>query len=114
MLIRANTVCESKDGADQLRGNQPAEQHFCFRYIGTPCSMIPLLPKPEISSLWFNDCTARFESGLVGNAEDRFCCDPAHMKCENSHSMSPFMRKPVFGVSGKIRHKLGCTTTEDG
>ena len=28
----------------------------------------------------------------------------------NSH----FMRKPVFGVSDKVKHKKGCTTTEDG
>ena len=24
------------------------------------------------------------------------------------------MRKPVFGVSDLVRHKPGCTTTEDG
>ena len=24
------------------------------------------------------------------------------------------MRKPVFGVSDQVQHKLGCTTTEDG
>ena len=24
------------------------------------------------------------------------------------------MRKPVFGVSDQVRHKPGCTTTEDG
>ena len=24
------------------------------------------------------------------------------------------MRKPVFGVSEQVRHKLGCTVTEDG
>ena len=24
------------------------------------------------------------------------------------------MRKPVFGVSDKVRHKPGCTATEDG
>ena len=24
------------------------------------------------------------------------------------------IRKPDFGVSNQIRHKLGCTTTEDG
>ena len=27
--------------------------------------------------------------------------------------MSLVVRKPVFGVSNQIRHKLGCTTTED-
>ena len=24
------------------------------------------------------------------------------------------MRKPVFGVSNQVRHKRGCTATEDG
>ena len=28
--------------------------------------------------------------------------------------MSHFVRKPVFGVSDKVGHKPGCTTTEDG
>ena len=41
-------ICENKD-ADQLRGNREADQRFCFRYLD---SMIPLLSKSEISSLW--------------------------------------------------------------
>ena len=40
-------ICENKD-ADQLRGNREADQRLCFRYTD---STIPLLPKPEISSL---------------------------------------------------------------
>ena len=28
--------------------------------------------------------------------------------------MSQIMRKPVFGVSDQVLHKLGCTATEDG
>ena len=28
--------------------------------------------------------------------------------------MSCIMRKPIFGVSDQVRHKLGCTATEDG
>ena len=28
--------------------------------------------------------------------------------------MSLVVRKPVFGVSHQVRHKPGCTTTEDG
>ena len=40
-------ICENKD-ADQLHGNCEADQHLCFRYIG---STIPLLPKSEVSSL---------------------------------------------------------------
>ena len=27
--------------------------------------------------------------------------------------MSLFVRKPVFGVSDQVRHKLGCTATEN-
>ena len=42
-------ICENK-GADQLQGNQAPDQRLCFRYIDT-CSITPLLPKSEISSL---------------------------------------------------------------
>ena len=28
--------------------------------------------------------------------------------------MSLVLRKPVFGVSDQVRHKPGCTATEDG
>ena len=31
-----------------------------------------------------------------------------------SHEMSLVVRKPVFGVSDQVRHKPGCTITEDG
>ena len=40
-------ICKNKD-ADQLRGNQEADQRLCFRYID---STIPLLPKSENLSL---------------------------------------------------------------
>ena len=40
-------ICETKD-ADQLRGNREADQRLCFHYT---VSIIPLLPKSEISSL---------------------------------------------------------------
>ena len=39
-------ICENKD-ADQLHGNREADQRLCSRYLG---SIIPLLPKSEISS----------------------------------------------------------------
>ena len=32
----------------------------------------------------------------------------------NRNLMSLVVRKPVFGVSNQVRHKLGCTATEDG
>ena len=41
-------ICENKH-ADQLHGNREADQRLCFRYLD---SMIPLLSKSEISSLW--------------------------------------------------------------
>ena len=40
-------ICENK-GADKLRGNREADHRLCFRYTD---SLIPLLPKSEISSL---------------------------------------------------------------
>ena len=47
MRKHAVCVCENK-GADQLPGYRAADQHLCFRYID---STVPLLSKPEISSL---------------------------------------------------------------
>ena len=66
-------ICENKD-ADQLRGNREADQRLCFRFTD---SKIPLLPKSEISSL---GCTDRFVSDLVGNIEDRFSHNEAHIR----------------------------------
>ena len=34
----------------------------------------------------------------------------SHMEAQ----MSLVLRKPVFGVSDQVRHKPGCTATEDG
>ena len=45
------------------------------------------------------------------------------MRCNSSafqsrlckyHNLSCITRKSVFGVSGQVVHKLGCTVTEDG
>ena len=36
-----------------------------------------------------------------------------HCECPFLH-MGLVVRKPVFGVSDQVRHKLGCTATEDG
>ena len=33
---------------------------------------------------------------------------------EGLNYMSLVLRKPVFGVSDQVRHKPGCTTTENG
>ena len=69
-------TCENKD-ADQLRGNREADQRLYFRYID---STLPLLPIYEMLSLYIVcSCTARFVSDLVGNPEDRFSYNEAHM-----------------------------------
>ena len=70
-------ICKNKD-ADQLRGNREADQRLCFRYID---STIPLLSKSEIfqSQAIFCGRTARFVSDLVGNPEDRFSHNEAHL-----------------------------------
>ena len=82
-------ICENKD-ADQLRGNHKADQRLCFRYMD---SAIPILSKSEIfKHLAIScGCTARFVSDLVGNPEDRFSHNEAHM--------SLLTRKSVFSVS---------------
>ena len=66
-------ICENK-GEDQLRDNRAAAQSLCFHYID---SNIPLLPISEISS--FCGCTNWLVSDLVGNPEDRFPRDGAHI-----------------------------------
>ena len=42
------------------------------------------------------------------------CCFTDMPVCENYNNLSHDARKPVFGVSEQVRHKLGCATTEDG
>ena len=69
-------ICENKD-ADQLRGNREADQRLCFR---NTASTIPLLPKPEISSLLPSSVVVQPGlCGLVGNPEDRFSHNEAHI-----------------------------------
>ena len=81
LVIRkpAFCICENKD-VDQLRGNREADQRLCFRYTN---STIPLLlMTSEISSLdlaIFCGGTDRFVSDLVGNPEDRFSQNEAHI-----------------------------------
>ena len=54
--------------------NKGADQRLCFRYLG---STIPLLPKCKISSC---GRTAWFMLDLMGNLEDRFFGDAAHLR----------------------------------
>ena len=73
-------TCENKD-ADQLCGYREADQRLCFHYRD---STIPLLPKCKISSLYPSPVTtARFVSDLVGNPEDRFSHNEAHIEVQS-------------------------------
>ena len=67
-------ICENKD-ADQLRGNRKTDQRLCFRYMD---STIPLLPKFQASSHLLR-LYSLFVSDLVGNPEDRFSHNEAHL-----------------------------------
>lgn len=64
-----------KKVADQLCGNQAANQHICFHYIG---GTIPLLPKLKPPAMCC-ERTVQFVQDLVGNPEHRFSCDVAHV-----------------------------------
>ena len=71
-------ICENK-GADQLRGNHAADHRLCFCYID---SIIPHFSESEIN---FKPLpvlcggTAWFVLDLVGNPEDKFSRDTAHV-----------------------------------
>ena len=39
---------------------------------------------------------------------------PTNTVCGGGYNKSLVVRKPVFGVSEQVRHKPGCTATEDG
>ena len=90
-------ICENKD-ADQFGGNREADQRLCFRYIN---STIPFLSKSEIFKplAIFCGCAARFVSDLVGNPEDRFSHNEAHIivakcyvfKCALKMHLSPMI-----------------------
>ena len=64
-------ICKNKDT------DREADQRLCFRYTE---STIPLLPILNFKPLAiFCGCTVRFVSDLVGNPEDRFSHNDAHM-----------------------------------
>ena len=83
-------ICENKD-AEQLR---KADQRLCFCYKD---STIPLLPEQNFKPLAILcGCTAWFVSDLVGNPEDRFSQNEAHMEMG-----------PLFQVSSERLRSLG-------
>ena len=122
-------ICKNKD-ADQLRGNREADQRLCFHHTD---SAIPLLSKPDISSLWPSSvaeqpglCQTRLKTPKTGFVTTRliycimfnefvsFCLLLISSEFKFSYHMSCVARKHVFGVSDQVRHKPGCTTTEHG
>ena len=64
--------------ADQLRGNREADQRLCFRYTESTIFFFSLNSKFQASS-YLCGYTVRFVSDLVGNPEDRFSHNEAHM-----------------------------------
>ena len=70
-------ICENKD-ADQLRGNREADQRLCFRYTDSKSPLLPIYEnfKPLAILCGY---TAWFMSDLVGNPEDRFSHNKAHI-----------------------------------
>ena len=68
-------ICENKD-ADQLCGNNEADQRLCFRY-----AIVQFLYFLNFKPLAICGCTACFFflSHLVGNPEDLYSRDEAHI-----------------------------------
>ena len=65
-------ICENKD-ADQLSGNREADQRLCFRYTDRTIPRYFLNLKFQASSHLVWD--------LVGNPEDQFSQNEAHISC---------------------------------
>ena len=78
MRIPAFCICENKD-ADQLRFAVTAKLISAFVFATWIVqSLFYLNPKSQDSILC--GCTARFVSDLVGNPEDRFSHNEAHLR----------------------------------
>ena len=82
-------ICENKD-ADQLCGNCEAYQRLCFRYSD---STILLLFRNFKPLAIFCGLTARFVYDLVGNPEDRFSHNKAHIT-----SADRYLGTPIFSI----------------
>ena len=77
-VMRKLAFCISENKvADQLGSNCAADQRLCFHNTSIVQSLYFLNPKFQASS--HLHCTAWFVSDLVGNPEDRFSGDTAHM-----------------------------------
>ena len=73
-------ICENKD-ADQLHSTAKLISAFFFRHTDSAIPLLDLNPKFQVSShlLWLYLCTVRFVSDLVGNPEDLFSHNEAHI-----------------------------------
>ena len=90
MTKPAFCICKNK-GADQLRGiNHAADQGLWFHYIDKYTSSTSYIRNLKSLTI-FCGRTAWFVSDLVGNHEDRFSCNAAHIKvpaCRHSQTIS--------------------------
>ena len=107
-------TCENKD-ADQLCGNSEADQRLCFRYTD---STIPLLPKYDKPLAILCGCTARFVLDLVGNPEDRFSHNEAHLivllhktfpsdvllNCSSTDQVPIYLKNCISLLTNDIKH----------
>ena len=98
-------ICE-KQRRRSARGNHEADQHFCFRYTH---STIPLLRKiRNFKPLTiFCGCTAWFVSDQVGNPEDRFSHDEAHIICFGLVQILYFLAE-LDPIVSNFNNKLAC------
>ena len=70
---------KNKD-SDQLCGSRKADQHLCFRIIDSTKPLLPKIPNfKKLATCVFFDCEARFVSDMLGNSEDQFSHNEAHM-----------------------------------
>ena len=82
----------------------------------------------KITVIMIVSCVYQFFHGYMLNVEYVDCMYPQWKFIPNLHvssmeelipnlhviDMSLVLRKPVFGVTDQVRHKPGCTVTEDG
>ena len=80
-------ICENKD-ADQLRGNREADQRLSFRYKDSTVLLLPIYKRNFQHLSIFCGCTAWFVSDLIGNPENRFSHNEAHLIACSSCDLS--------------------------
>ena len=103
--LTINKLKKLKD--ELLRANFSANQ-TCLRIVGSYCSKLAQQKKLTIEA---RDSTVEENHHSTYNGEwTTFLVQPRHC-CSQ---MSLVVRKPVFGVSDQVRHKLGSTATQDG